>query len=126
MFEEGILQVSLLFPEDVHHRDRIVEHAQGDVFCGNGGKNGGLRLMAVDHRQGTHVVQMGMRDEDRLQLPCDPSILWEALQAIFFGMESGIQKKRYSIKIQEIRIGPDFLPPTKDRERPGHRSLIRS
>ena len=98
MAEKGIFRQPFLFPEDVHHRDRIVKHPQGDIFSREGGKDGGLRVPVIDDRKGSHVVQVGVGDEDGLQLPFEPVIVRQAFQPEFFGMKTGIQKKGHAGK----------------------------
>ena len=101
MLEERILQVSLFLPEDVHHRNRVMEHTQGDVLGGDGGEDGRLGLLAADQRQGPYVIQMGMGDENGFQLFCDCPVIGQALLPVFFRMEARIQKERHSFDLQE-------------------------
>jgi len=41
MFEKGIFHQPFS-PEDIHHRNGIVQHPQGNIFRGKGGKDRSL------------------------------------------------------------------------------------
>jgi hypothetical protein len=55
----------------------------------------------------------------------DPIGIGKAFEAVFFGVESGIEKNGNAVHFQEIRIGPNLLPPAEDRESPAHSFLTR-
>jgi len=74
----------------------------------------------TDDRKGPYVVQMSMRDEDGFQFSTDGIIIRQAFQAVFFGMETGIQEKGKAVNFQKVRVGPNLLPAAKDCESPGH------
>ncbi len=63
MLEKGVFPVPLLLPENIHDRDGIVQHAESDIFCRKRGENRRLRMPAVDQRQGSHVVEVGMGEQ---------------------------------------------------------------
>jgi len=60
MAEKRVFKEPFLFPENIHYRYGIVKHPQGNIFRGDGGKDRGLGLTAIDERKGTDVVQVGI------------------------------------------------------------------
>ena len=120
MIEERIFDHSLFFPVDIHHRNGVVKHAQGDVFGRESGKDRSLGLLPGHHRQRPDMVQVGVGDENRLQLAGDQGVVRKAFGSEFFGVQTRIKKKGKTVNLQKIGVGSDFLPAAENRESPGH------
>jgi len=71
MIEKGIIDDSLFFAIDIHYRNGVMKHAQGDIPGRERGEDRSLGVLPGHHGQGTDMVQVGVGEKNRFQLAGD-------------------------------------------------------
>ena len=107
--EERVFGEAEFIPLRRHHVDRIVQHDAGELCSGFGHDDPRSRLAALQNREGSDVIVMRVRHQDRIRtVERHTFVVGERLESLARRVHSGVENDTGAVEIDQVTVGPDF------------------